>query len=129
MKADMRKMRVIFHKTGAFPVAKRALHRYNCFCAFRVYCMQQRNPARKCMVARHALKINGYEKQNCMVGIGQSEPVMMGFPKKKRRRGSSVVITLSSARQFNNEEKLAFAAQVLTRLETELTAMEEKGDA
>ncbi|HMM31270.1 MAG TPA: hypothetical protein PKB13_05750 [Clostridia bacterium] len=75
------------------------------------------------------MKINGYEKQNCMVGIGQSEPVMMGFPKKKRRRGSSVVITLSSARQFDNEEKLAFAAQVLTRLETELTAMEEKGDA
>ena len=81
------------------------------------------------MVTRHALKINGYEKQNCMVGIGQSEPAVMGFPKKKRRRGSSVVITLSSARQFNNEEKLAFAAQVLTRLETELTAIKEQGDA
>ena len=75
------------------------------------------------------MKINGYEKQNCMVGIGQSEPAVMGFPKKKRRRGSSVVITLSSARQFNNEEKLAFAAQVLTRLETELTAITEQGDA
>ena len=81
------------------------------------------------MVARHVLKKNGYEKHNCMVGIGQSEPAVMGFPKKKRKRGSSVVITLSSAQRFNNEEKLAFAAQVLTRLETELTAMKEKGDA
>ena len=64
-----------------------------------------------------------------MMGIGQSEPAVMGFPRKKRKRGSSVVITLSSARHFDNEENLAFAAQVLNRLETELTAIKEEDDA
>lgn len=75
------------------------------------------------------MKDSEYEKRGFMVGIGQSEPAVMGFKPKKRKRGSSVVITMSEGKQYSSEEKLAFAARILKRLETELETIGKENDA
>lgn len=57
-----------------------------------------------------------------MVGIGQSKANVAGLPYKRTGKKANIAISLFSGVRTSSEEKLAFAAQVLQQLETELSS-------